>query len=132
MREANEKVKILVADDEQDFQQLMTLWLTSKGYSVIAAPDGESAIRKVREEAPDIVFLDLNMPGMGGIKALAEIRKFSKTIPIIVISAYLGQMKLTEAEQYGLSGVFYKGEDFEKSLALIEAALRTHKKLKNR
>lgn len=132
MRKTNENLKILVADDEEDFQQLMKLWLTSKGYSVIIAQNGESAVEKVREESPDIVFMDLNMPGMGGIKALAAIREFNKTIPVIIISAYVGQMKLTESEQYGLSGVFYKGEDFEKGAALIEAALRTHKKLKSK
>ncbi|UCC95773.1 MAG: response regulator, partial [Candidatus Omnitrophota bacterium] len=83
----------------------------------------------LQEEKPDIVFLDLNMPVMDGIQTLKKIRENNKTIPVIIISAYADQRKLAEVEPYGFSGVFYKGEEFEKSLALLEAVLRTHKKL---
>jgi len=124
------KKEVLVVDDEYDFRQLMTVWLESKGYSVITAPDGETAIRLVKEHKPDIMFLDLNMPVLNGIDTLKRIRKFDKDLPIIVISAYLDQMSLKEAKPYKISGVFYKGEDFEKGLVLLESVMRIHKKLK--
>jgi len=126
----NEDIKILVVDDEFDFRQLMVVWLQSKGYSVIPQPDGKSALKYVKETPPDIVFLDLNMPGMDGVETLKRLRDFNKDIPVIIISAYLDRLRLTEVKPYNVSGVFYKGEDFEKGLVLLETTLRTHKKLK--
>lgn len=126
------KIQVLVVDDEDDFRHLMAFWLKSKGYSVIAAPDGKSAIRLVKEETPDIIFLDLRMPSMDGADTLKEIRSFNKDIPAILITAYVNDPKTSEALSHGISGVFYKGEDFEELLPLLEAALRTHKKLKSK
>jgi CheY-like chemotaxis protein len=123
-------IKALIVDDEADFRQLMTFWLESKGYVVIAAANGQQAIAMVKNENPDIIFLDLNMPVMDGIEALKQIRLFNKTIPIIFISAYVDDKRVNEAMAYGISGVFYKGKDFQEGLSLLEAALRTHKELK--
>jgi len=125
-----QKIEVMVVDDEFDFRKLMRIWLESKGYAVIEAPDGEAAIRMVKERVPGIMFLDLNMPGLNGMDTLARIRKIDKHLPVIIISAYLEQMGAAETKQYNISGVFYKGEDFEKGLALLESALRAHKKLR--
>jgi two-component system response regulator (stage 0 sporulation protein F) len=124
------EIKVLVVDDEADFRELMTIWLKSKGYSVISASNGQIAVQLVKEESPDIVFLDLNMPIMNGIEALKRIREFNKDIPVVIISAYVDERGAKEASAYGISGVFYKGTDFEEGLSLLESALRTHKKLK--
>ncbi len=126
----NSKTRILVTDDEYDFRQLMVVWLESKGYRVTAVSDGKSAVKAVKEDPPDIVFLDLNMPVMDGVETLKRIREFNKDIPVIIISAYLDRLRLTEVKPYNVSGVFYKGEDFEKGLSLLESTLRTHKRLK--
>lgn len=126
----NSEINILVVDDGQDFSQLMAIWLRSKGYQTRTVPDGMSAIASIKEHRPDIVFMDLNMPGMDGIETIKRIRTFDKKLPIIIISAYLDKMKLGEVADCNVSGVFYKGEDFEKGLTLIESVLRTHKKLK--
>ena len=72
------------------------------------------------------------MPVMGGIEALKKIREFNKEVPVIVISAYVHDPQTQEALSYGVSGVFYKGKNFEEALFLLEAALRTHKKLKKK
>ena len=125
-----EKIKVLVVDDEADFQQLMSFWLQSKGYDVIVACDGKEAIKGVKAQKPDIVFMDLRMPVMDGTQAIKEIRQFDKDLPIIVISAYVDDPEIKEASKYGTSGVFYKGKDFEEGLSLLEVALRTHKQLK--
>ena len=69
-------IKVVLVDDEEDFRQLMTFWLESKGYSVIPASDGKSAIQIVKENSPDIMFLDLHMPVMDGVGALKKIREF--------------------------------------------------------
>ena len=126
----SKNIKILLVDDEADFRQLMTFWLKSKGYSVMTATDGKSAIDMVKEEPPDIIFLDLRMPVMDGVEVLKRIRKFNKDVPVIVISAYINDPGAKDLASYSISGVFYKGENFEQALPLLETALRTHKKLK--
>jgi CheY-like chemotaxis protein len=125
----DKKIKILLVDDEPDFTNQMAFWLKGKGYTVSVASDGERAIKVIKEDAPDIVFMDLNMPVMDGVQAVKKIREFNKDIPLIVISAYLEDERVRDVGSYGISGVFCKGTDFKESLVLLEAAHRTHKKL---
>ncbi|MCM8783000.1 MAG: response regulator [Candidatus Omnitrophica bacterium] len=128
--EEKRKIKVLIVDDEADFRQLLKFWLESKGYLVVTASNGQESLDKIKEEVPDIVFMDLRMPVMDGCEAIKQIRKFNTEVPIIVISAYVEDPKVKEVLEYNISGEFYKGEDFEKSLILLESVLRTHKKLK--
>lgn len=124
------KILVLVVDDEADFRKLMTFWLESKGYGVIAAENGERAIDLVKEQGPDIMFVDLRMPGMDGVETIKRIRQFDTELPIIIISAYVSDPRVQDAVPYGISGEFYKGADFRGGLSLLETVLRTHKKLK--
>ena len=125
-----DKLTILFVDDDPDFSGAMSLWFKNKGYDTLVAPDGEQGIRRIKENSPDIVFLDLRMPGMGGIDTLKEIRSFNQDIPVIVISAHADEDRIAEAQALKASGVFHKGNDFTEGLSLIETALRTHEKLK--
>ena len=124
------KIRILLVDDEKDFRELMTFWLQSRGYTVITASNGADAVSLARQENPDIIFMDLNMPVMDGTDALKQIRGFNKDVPVIIISAFVDDLRAKEAMRTGISGVFYKGKDFQEGLALLESALHTHKKLK--
>ena len=125
-----ENITVLVVDDDADYRQLMVFWLKSKGYTVLTAENGQQACQEVQNKKPDIVFMDLRMPVMDGIGAIKNIRRFNKNIPIIIISAYPEEPKIKEAVPFGISGVFYKGKDFEEGLTVLESALRTHKGLK--
>lgn len=124
------KKKIMVVDDEADFSFAMEYWLKSKGYEVKIAPDGYKAIDLVKDFKPDLVFLDLNMPGIDGVETLRRIRELDKEVPVIVISAFVEDKKVDEAARYNTSGVFSKEKDFEEGLFLVETALRRHKRLK--
>ncbi|HNQ50606.1 MAG: response regulator [Candidatus Omnitrophica bacterium] len=130
MHEQEKKIKALLCDDETDFRQLMSFWMQSKGYTVVEASNGQEAVEIARKENPDIIFLDLNMPVMDGTEALMKIREFNKTVPVIIISAYVEDKRAKEAMSAGIAGVFYKGKDFQEGLALLEAALHTHRQLK--
>jgi YesN/AraC family two-component response regulator len=110
----------------------MNYWFSSKGYSIKEASSGDEAINIIKKEEVDIVFMDLKMPNMDGIDTIKNIRKFNKEIPIIVISAHVDDPKASKAISLGVSGIFYKGADFEEGLALLESVLRTHKKLKDK
>jgi len=126
----DDKIKVLVAEDEADFRTIMTFWLESKGYAVIPASDGRMAVELAKEKNPDVIFMDLNMPLKDGVEAFENIRKFNKDVPVIIISAHVGSSRAKEIMSLGVSGVFSKGEDFEKGFSLLEVALKGNKKLK--
>jgi CheY-like chemotaxis protein len=128
----DKQIKVLVADDEADFRELMSFWLKTKGYLVITAENGAEALKRVAQDKPDIIFMDLNMPVLDGADALQQLREKDKDIPVIVISAFVDDRRAKEVRKYGISGVFFKGKDFQEGLSLLEAALHTHRKLKNK
>jgi len=122
--------KVMVIDDEKDFLFTMEYWLKSKGYQVESANDGFKAIELVKSFKPDIILLDINMPGIDGVETLKRIRLINKDVPVIIITAYIGEERVAEASGYQISGLFYKDKDFKDGLILLESVLRTHKNLK--
>ena len=79
---------ILLVDDDKNIRSVLETELTLEGYQVILATNGLEALGKIRDKTPDLVILDINMPGMHGLKALEQIRKENKSLPIIICSAY--------------------------------------------
>jgi DNA-binding NtrC family response regulator len=79
--------KILVVDDEINVIRLLQKFLTSKDYDVCTAADGRMAIEKVRELKPQIVLLDILMPGMSGVDTLKEIKKLEPDTVVIMVTA---------------------------------------------
>jgi CheY-like chemotaxis protein len=79
-------INILWADDEIDLLKPQILFLESKGYSIIAVTNGRDAIDKCKTEPIDVVFLDESMPGITGLETLAEIKKISPGLPIVMIT----------------------------------------------
>jgi len=80
--------KILVVEDDKNQQELYRQELTEEGYEVDVAGDGREAVAKVRQERPDLVVLDISMPGMDGIEAMGKILGGDNRIPIILNTAY--------------------------------------------
>lgn len=79
-------IKILVVDDEAQIRKVIRLLLEKKGYSIIEAGDGASAVDIVGKEKIDLIIMDIMMPSMSGVEATAEIRK-SSVIPILFLTA---------------------------------------------
>ncbi|MFH1867905.1 MAG: response regulator [Candidatus Omnitrophota bacterium] len=126
-------VKILLVDDEPDFTQPIEFWLKSKGYTVLIAREGKSALEIIKADSPDMVFLDLKMPVMDGIETLRNIRKFNTDLPVIIITVeYANDKKFEEANKLGSSGFFPKKGSFEELESIIGVTLRTHKTLKDK
>ena len=99
--------KILVVDDEKDVVEALEKRLIREGYEVTVAFDGEEALRKVREDNPDVILLDLMLPKLNGFEVLKEIREKHKDKwrPVIIISA---QTELdTVREGYSLEADHY-------------------------
>jgi len=126
----NSPVKVMVVEDDKDFLYTIGYWLKSKGYTVVTASNGLEAVETIKKEPVDIVFLDLQMPVMDGVEALKNIRKLNKNLPVILITAYATDERISDAEQYGISGFFSKDKDFSESVTLIESILRVHRGLK--
>lgn len=80
------KKKILVIDDEQAICKMLEKFLSRKGYKAITALNGEEGIKKVKQEKPHIVLLDIKMPGIDGIETLKRIREVDKEVGVIMIT----------------------------------------------
>jgi CheY-like chemotaxis protein len=128
---SEEKIKVLLVDDEPDFLVPIAFWLNSKGYEVSVASSGEKALDILKKEKkPNIIFLDINMPGMDGLETLKRIRKSDKELSVIMVTAYADEEKFSQAKKLNTSGFFPKGGSLEELQKTIEVTLRTHKKLK--
>lgn len=77
---------IYIADDEENIRDLIKSYLEREGYTVVAFPDGESLLDAFRSKEPDMIVLDIMMPGINGLDVCREIRKVSE-VPLILVSA---------------------------------------------
>ena len=105
--------RILVVDDEIAVCDIMSDFLTLKGYEVYTASDGQSAINKVKEVCPHLVLLDIVMPGISGIKVLKEIKKFNPETKVIIITAVPDQGIITESIDLGAYDYIRKPMDLK-------------------
>ncbi len=80
--------RILVVDDDANVQELLFTILQPRGYAVTAASSGPEALNRMREQAPDLVFLDLKMEGMDGAETLKAIRKGWGFVPVVILTGY--------------------------------------------
>ena len=81
------KEKILIIEDEADLVKGLKLNLADEGYEVDWAADGREGLRRALEEAPDIVILDLMLPGMNGLEVCRELRQKKANVPVIMLTA---------------------------------------------
>ncbi len=118
---------ILVIEDDKFLRELMAQKLVKEGYTVAEAVDGEEGLKKVKEVKPDLVLLDLILPGIDGFEVLTNIKESSEVsqIPVIILSN-LGQREDVErglklgAADYLIKAHFTPGEIIEKIKNIIK------------
>ena len=115
--------KILVVDDDPQLRRVMKAALTKQGYIIGDARSGEAALEKLRDERYDLVILDRNMPGMGGIEACRSIREHSD-IGIIMLTVRKTEEEKIEALDAGADDYITKPFSMPELLARIRANLR--------
>jgi two-component system, OmpR family, KDP operon response regulator KdpE len=126
---AEEKGKILVADDELSILRTLSRNLTRRGYEVITAANGEEALERIEESLPQLIILDLMMPKMGGLEVCRLVREWSQT-PIIVLSAVGEERQKVEALDLGADDYLTKPFGMDELLARIRVAFRRASLLK--
>ena len=87
---ALEQKTILLVEDFDDTRLMTKLWLTKKGYRVVEAENGAEAVDLAQTEQPDLIIMDMMMPGVDGLDATRQIREYQslQTTPIVAVSAY--------------------------------------------
>ena len=114
---------ILVVDDEPQIRRVLRSTLSARGYVIIDAKSGEEALERVRKEPPDLILLDVNMPGMGGLEACRQIRGVSGA-PIIMLTVRSAERDKVLALDAGADDYVVKPFAIEELLARIRASLR--------
>jgi DNA-binding NtrC family response regulator len=120
---------ILLVDDEADQRRLLGGFIESLGYRIVEAASAEEALALLRADTPDMVLLDVRLPGMSGIEALAEIRKLDERLPVLLITAYADLRQAVAAVKGGAGDYLAKPVDLDELEAAISDALgRTEKR----
>lgn len=116
-------MRILVVDDDPQISGLLKRGLSYEGYSVDTAGDGLETLAKVREKEPDLVILDIMMPGMDGIEVARRLRQGSN-IPILMLTARGMVADKVEGLNAGADDYLVKPFEFDELLARVKALLR--------
>jgi two-component system KDP operon response regulator KdpE len=119
----NPGARILVVDDEAPIRRWLKVNLETRGYAVDTAETGEQAITAFENQRPDLLILDLLMPGMGGIDVVQKLRAVS-TLPIIVLSAIGEEAQKVRALEIGADDYMTKPFGMEELFARIRSLLR--------
>jgi two-component system alkaline phosphatase synthesis response regulator PhoP len=121
--EAQIEKTALVVEDDKSVSQLIRLYLAQAGYRVISAEDGLVGLRMALEDAPDIVLLDLNLPGMDGIEVCRNVRKESE-VPIIMVTARVDEDDRLTGLDLGADDYVSKPFSPRELVARVNAVLR--------
>jgi DNA-binding response OmpR family regulator len=119
------QAKILVVDDEPTICSMMTVYLTQIGYRVQTVNSGEEALTLFEKDSPDMVLLDISMPGMRGIDVLQHMKNQKANCGVIMLSAYGDDATIQEAMDLGAYCYIQKPMELTDLKARLEA-LQTH------
>ena len=105
--------KVLVVDDEQDIRETLKDILEKEGYSVEMAGSGTEAISKIDSIKPDLILMDVRMPGMNGVDLLKKLREINEDVPVAMITAYEDVALAEEALKLGAYDYIKKPFDLD-------------------
>jgi DNA-binding response OmpR family regulator len=115
--------RILVVEDEPEFSDLLALWIARAGYEPVTAASGAEALRQFYERHPDLVILDVALPGLDGWQVIERIREFSR-VPILLVTARGSEADKVRGLKLGADDYITKPVSFPELMARVEAALR--------
>jgi excisionase family DNA binding protein len=115
--------RVLVVDDEANIRDLLSKTLALAEYDVDLAPDGRTAIERLRVIPYDLLITDLKMPGVDGLAVIREARRLKADIPVIIITGFSTEASAIEAVNLGVSGYLTKPFRVPRVLAVAAKAL---------
>jgi len=121
---AHPAIRILIVDDEPAIRRALRPPLLELGFQVSEASRGEEALQLLRATVHDVVLLDMNMPGIGGIETLRRIRSFAPRLPILMLTVRDGEEEKVEALELGADDYVTKPFSTRELIARIRTAVR--------
>jgi len=115
---------VLIVEDDPSIALGLRINLEAEGYRVLAADDGEKGLLTARAENPELIILDVMLPGMNGFEVLRTLRQEGRAMPIIVLSARTGEMDKVTGLELGAEDYVAKPFSLAELLARVRAALR--------
>jgi DNA-binding NtrC family response regulator len=115
-------LKVLVVDDEVEFVQTLVERLCLRNIDAVGLTSGNEAIDKIRAESFDVVFLDVKMPGIGGLEILKEIKKISPTLKVVLLTGHGSLQDSNEGMRLGAFDYLMKPVKFETLVDLLRAS----------
>ncbi|MFD0713150.1 response regulator [Paenibacillus sp. GCM10027626] len=119
-----DKKKVLIVDDQNGIRVLLMEVFSSEGYVTFQASNGKLALEIVRSETPDLVLLDMKIPGMDGLEILKHIKAINKEIKVIMMTAYGELDMIKEATDHGALMHFTKPFDIDEIRVAVNMQLR--------
>ncbi|MCL4465037.1 MAG: response regulator transcription factor [Chloroflexi bacterium] len=116
--------QILVVDDDEEIRASLRRGLALEGYVVMLAADGEEALRIVREHSPDLVVLDIVLPGLDGLEVCRRLRATDEALPVIMLTARDAVPERVDGLEAGADDYLVKPFAFEELLARVRVCLR--------
>ncbi|MCZ6782729.1 MAG: sigma-54 dependent transcriptional regulator [Proteobacteria bacterium] len=118
-----ERFRVLVIDDDPGIRELLEAQVSRLGYRVLSAPDGEAALEMLEESRPDLVTLDVILPGMGGLDTLRQIKQRLPEVPVVMLSGHGQAPVIVEAMRLGASDFLRKPFEVEELELAFQKAL---------
>lgn len=117
-------ITVLIIDDEEDFAHTLAGRLELRGITAHCAASGEEGLKRLRASLPDLVLLDMRMPGLSGVEVLRRLRGHDAApgwaeLPVFIVSGHAQERSLQEAEALGIQGYFSKPLQFNELLDAI-------------
>jgi len=119
-----DKKKVLIVDDQNGIRVLLMEVFSSEGYVTFQASNGKLALEIVKSETPDLVLLDMKIPGMDGLEILKHVKAINKEIKVIMMTAYGELDMIKEATDHGALMHFTKPFDIDEMRVAVNMQLR--------
>jgi two-component system response regulator (stage 0 sporulation protein F) len=119
-----DKKKVLIVDDQNGIRILLMEVFSSEGYNTFQASNGKLALEIVRQESPDLVLLDMKIPGMDGLEILKHVKAIDRGIKVIMMTAYGELDMIKEATDLGALMHFTKPFDIDEMRMAVNMQLR--------
>ncbi len=116
--------KVLMVDDEEDFVKTLSERMQMRDLESNVALSGEQALQQVAEDIPDVMVLDLKMPGIDGLEVLRRVKKLYPNIPVVILTGHGSEKDENEARRLGAFDYLQKPVDIEKLIKTLRKAYK--------